>query len=177
VSIRQESDWNSDQNPIRMLDLNTVSEQLFRIALTQACASTTVTDLTGAAEGSGNFDESFAEAFCDTALLRTAEYVVAPDELAQIAPRAIRDLQVVLANSYLPSTGWTRWVTVPFESLIDGAFFILLSGGLDDVDGLGELPGARAAAELTHDAPGPELGVGALAGTACLHAGAVGRLL
>jgi hypothetical protein len=37
--------------------------------------------------------------------------------------------------------------------------------GLKDVDGLGQLPGLpRAAAQLAQDAPGLELGVGALAG-------------
>jgi hypothetical protein len=39
--------------------------------------------------------------------------------------------------------------------------------GLENVDGLGQLPGPpRAAAEFAQDAPGFELGVGALAGSA-----------
>jgi len=42
--------------------------------------------------------------------------------------------------------------------------FILRFRGLQDVDGFDELPGAPgAAAELAHDVPGLELGVGALA--------------
>jgi len=50
--------------------------------------------------------------------------------------------------------------------------------GLQYVDGLGELPGAPgAAAELTQDAPGLELGVRALAGCAEPGAGAVCFLL
>jgi hypothetical protein len=51
-------------------------------------------------------------------------------------------------------------------------------GGLQDVDGLGQLPGLpRAAAEPVQDAPGLELGVGAFAGTAQLGVCAVGGLL
>jgi len=39
--------------------------------------------------------------------------------------------------------------------------------GLKDVDGFGQLPGAPgAAAQLAQDAPGFELGIGALAGSA-----------
>ena len=47
--------------------------------------------------------------------------------------------------------------------------------GLKDVDGLGELPGAPGtAAELAQDAPGFELGVGTLAGSAQPGMGPVG---
>src|SRR5262249_39927426 len=50
--------------------------------------------------------------------------------------------------------------------------------GLKDTDGLGELPGLPwAAAEFTQDAPGFELGIGALAGAAQPGVGPVGGLL
>src|ERR1700745_2239772 len=57
-----------------------------------------------------------------------------------------------------------RPATPPAVRLIY-ALFILRFRGLQDVDGFDELPGAPgAAAELTQDVPGLELGVGALAG-------------
>src|SRR5690349_13221931 len=65
-------------------------------------------------------------------------------------------------HSHVSPLGWfsliahLQHMTEPFSSCC--------LAGLDDVDGLGELPGAVAAAELAQDAPGPELGVGALAG-------------
>ena len=54
----------------------------------------------------------------------------------------------------------------------------LCLAGLRYVDGLGELSGTPgAAAELAQDAPGLELGVGALAGCTGLCVGAVGFFL
>jgi hypothetical protein len=49
---------------------------------------------------------------------------------------------------------------------------------LEDVDGLGQLPGPlEAAAEFTQDAPGFELGIGAFTGSAELGVATVGSLL
>jgi hypothetical protein len=72
---------------------------------------------------------------------------------AAVTPRSLT-LRAVVAR---PAAFADETVTEPFSSS-DFA-------GLKDVDSLGQLPGApRAAAKLTQDAPGLELGIGSFAG-------------
>ena len=74
-----------------------------------------------------------------------------------------------------------RLARVPWPAPAEGTIGALLHAGpagLKDVDGLGQLPGAPgAAAELAHDAPGLELGIGAFARAAEPGVSAVGVLL